>query len=198
VGRERELAIRASLGASAPRLLRQLLTESLLLAVLGAGAGLFVATWALQGLLAMIPVDVPSLEQVGLDRTVIWFTLGLSVASALFFGLVPAWHGMRAAVAGSLQEGRTVAGVGRHRRRVTNLLVMLETALAVVLLVGAGLFAKSFWKLSHVDPGFDPQNVLAFQVSLPPARYDQPEKQLHFYREVVRRLAALPGVEAAG
>ncbi|HEX5041388.1 MAG TPA: ABC transporter permease [Candidatus Polarisedimenticolaceae bacterium] len=198
VARERELAIRSSLGASPLRLLRQLFTESLLLAALGAGAGLFVATWALAGLLAMLPVDVPSLPQVKLDSTAVLFTLLLSVVSAIVFGIVPAWHAMRPAVAGSLQEGRTVAGAGRGRRRMTNLLVMVETALAVVLLVGAGLFAKSFWKLSHVDPGFDPSQVLTFQISLPNARYDTAEKQLRFYRDAVHRLAALPGVEAVG
>jgi len=198
VARERELAIRSSLGASPLRILRQMFTESLLLAVLGAGAGLFVATWALYGLLAMLPVDMPSLPQVKLDGTAVLFTLALSVISAIVFGLVPAWHAMRPAVAGSLQEGRTVAGAGRGRRRMTNLLVMLETALAVVLLVGAGLFAKSFWKLSHVNPGFDASHVLTFQVSLPDARYDMAEKQLRFYRDAVHRLAALPGVEAVG
>jgi putative ABC transport system permease protein len=198
VGRERELAIRSSLGAGSGRLVRQLLTESLVLALLGAAAGLVLGRWALDGLLAIVPVDVSSLAGIRLDRTAVLFTLGLSVASALVFGLVPAWHVTRPALARALKEGGTVAGAGRERRRVTNVLVVSEMALALVLLVGAGLLLKSFWRLSHVDPGFDPRHVLTFQVSLPQARYAEPEKQLRFYREALDRLAALPGVEATG
>jgi putative ABC transport system permease protein len=198
VGRERELAIRSSLGAGAARLVRQLLTESLILGLLGAGLGLFVARWALDGLLAIVPVDVPSLAGVGLDRNAVLFTLGLSVASALVFGLVPALHVARPALARALKEGGTVAGAGRERRRLTNLLVVSEMALALVLLVGAGLFVKSFWRLSHVDPGFDSRNVLTFEVSLPQTRYAEASKQLAFYRATLERLAALPGVGSVG
>jgi putative ABC transport system permease protein len=198
VGRERELAIRSSLGAGTGRLVRQLVTESVLLGLLGAGAGLFIAHWALDGLLAIVPVDVPSFGRIGLDRTAVLFTLGLSVASAILFGLVPALHVARPALARALKEGGTVAGAGRERRRLTNALVVSEMALALVLLVGAGLLVKSFWRLSHVDPGFDPRNVLTFQVSLPGTRYGEAPKQLQFYREAVDRLSTLPGVDVVG
>src|SRR5262249_48692553 len=147
---------RSSLGAGMARLVRQLVTESVLLRLLGAGAGLFIARWALDGLLALVPVDVPSLGRIGLLRTHVLSTLGLSVARALLCGRDPARHVARPAVARALKEGGTVAGAGRDRRRLTNALVVSEMALALVLLVGAGLLVKSFWRLSHVDAGFDP------------------------------------------
>ncbi len=195
--RERELAIRASLGASATRLARQLVTESVVLALIGGSVGLLFASWVLDGLLAIAPDAMPSLGPVGLDMSTLSFTAGLSVLSALVFGLVPALHISRPALRQSLAEGARTAGVSPSRQLLRDGVAVAQVALALVLLVGAGLLVKSFWRLTHVDPGFQ-EDVLSFQLSLPGAKYKDPASQTRFYTQAIERIQALPNVTMAG
>jgi putative ABC transport system permease protein len=195
--RERELAIRASLGASASRLARQLITESIVLAAIGGAIGLLFASWSLDGLLAIAPDAMPSLGPVGLDIKTLFFTAGLSVASALVFGLVPAFHISRPALRESLAEGARTAGASPNRQLLRDGVAVAQVALALVLLVGAGLLVKSFWRLTHVDPGFK-DDVLSFQLSLPGAKYREAASQTRFYTRAIERIQSLPNVKSAG
>jgi len=199
LGREREFAIRAALGAERLRLVRALLVESLALATLGGGAGLVLATW-LSHLIAQVrSAGIPLLDQTTLDGPVLVFAGAASVLTGLLFGMLPAWQA--ASLAGLSQklkdEARGTSGA-RARLRTRNTLVVVQTALAVVLLVGAGLLMRSFVRLQAVDPGFDPDGVLTFGVSLPDAGYAQSTARADFGARLTERLEALPGVEAAG
>jgi putative ABC transport system permease protein len=196
--RERELAMRAVLGASPGRLARQLLTESLLLSVSGGLLGLLLARGAVPLLLALAPTDLPLPQEVPLDGAVLAFTLGLSLLTGVLFGLLPAWQASRTAAGGSLQVGAWRASGGPAVTRTRRLLVAGEVALAVILLIGAALLAKSFLRLREVAPGFDPENVLALKLFLPEASYGSPESFEDFTRRVQQRVRALPGVQAAG
>ena len=198
VGREREVAIRSALGASPGRLVRQLLAESLLLALAGGAAGLVLGAWVLQALVAMLPAEVRLMTRIGLDPAVVGFTAGLSLASAIVFGLVPALQQSRPALVPSLKEGGIVRGASRAHRRLKNALVVSEVALSLVLTAGTGLLLRSFWNLAHVDAGFRPQGVLTVPVDLPHAKYDTPERQAAFVRDAVERLAQIPGAQSAG
>ena len=198
VGREREVAIRSALGASPGRLVRQLLAESVLLALAGGAAGLVLGAWVLQGLVAMLPAEVRLMAHVGLDPAVVAFTAGLSLASAIVFGLVPAIRQSRPALVPSLKEGGLVRGASRAHRRLKNALVVSEVALSLVLTAGTGLLLRSFWNLAHVDAGFRAEGVLTVPVDLPRAKYATPERQTAFIRDVVDRLAHAPGVQSAG
>jgi putative ABC transport system permease protein len=197
VSRQREVAIRSSLGATPWVMVRQLLTESAVLGVLGGVAGLVLGAWVLQGLLAMLPAEVRLLTHIGLNPTVVAFTAGVSLLTAVLFGLVPALQQARPSLVPSLKEGGGVRGAGHGQRRLKNALVVSEVALSLVLTAGSALLLKSFWNLTRVDPGFDPRGVLAVRVDLPRA-YQEPARQRAFYRDAVDRLARLPGVEAAG
>jgi putative ABC transport system permease protein len=194
--RGREIAIRRALGASRLRLVRQLLTESLVLALLGGMLGLLLAAWVTRGLLAVVPAEVQALFAVRLNPGVAFFALGLSVASAFIFGLAPAWQTVRAEPMGLLHEGSAGSGFSRGRRRLTRLVVATEIALSLVLLVGAGLLLRSFWRLSSVDAGFDPRRVLSLQVNPSGPRYREDGPQVQFYNDVLARIAAVPGVES--
>jgi len=198
VGREREVAIRSALGASPGRLVRQLLAESLLLALAGGAAGLVLGAWILQGLVAMLPAEVRLMTHVGLDPAVVAFTAGLSLASAIVFGLVPAIQQSRPALVPSLKEGGLVRGASRAHRRLKNALVVSEVALSLVLTAGTGLLLRSFWNLAHVDAGFRPHGVLTVPIDLPHAKYDTPERQVAFVRDAVERLSRIPGADSAG
>jgi putative ABC transport system permease protein len=198
VSRQREVAIRSSLGATPWLLVRQLLTESAVLGVLGGLAGLVLGAWVLQGLLAMLPAEVRLLTQIGLNPKVVAFTFVLSLATAVLFGLVPALQQARPSLVPSLKEGGAVRGAGQGARRLKAALVVSEVAVSLVLTAGSALLLKSFWNLTRVDPGFDPRGVLAVRVDLPGTTYREPARQSAFYRDVVDRLARLPGVEAAG
>ena len=195
--RERELAVRTALGASPGRILRQLLTESVLLSLAGGGLGLLLAAWAIPSLLALAPSGLP-LPQVGIDGAVLAFTLGVSVLTGLLFGLLPALQASRQDLQGSLKvsASRATAGPGGHRTR--SLLVVGEVALAVILLIGASLLVKSFAALNGTSPGIDAESVLTLKLSLPELRYGTPEALESFSQRVLERVQALPGVQAAG
>ncbi|HEX2254789.1 MAG TPA: ABC transporter permease [Thermoanaerobaculia bacterium] len=197
-GREPEMAVRTALGAQRPRLVRQLLTESIVLSLLGGGLGLLVAFWGTELLVSLQPEEVPRLDQVTVDATVVSFTLLLSLATGVVFGLIPALQGSRSDLVGALKEGGRSAMDGRGSSRLRSGLVVAEIALAAMLLVGAGLLIRSFRELQQVDPGFDPQGLLAFDLSLPSTAYPEDPQREQFYSQALERLRALPGVEAAG
>src|SRR5882672_7719147 len=196
--RDREIAIRRAMGAGQMRLIRQMLTESILLSTSGGLIGLLLATWGVQLLLGLTPKDIPRLEGVSVDRTALLFTLAVSLGTGVLFGLAPAWHARNLSLNELLREGgRGVAGLARVKR-LRGLLVMSEIALAVVLLTGAGLMLKSFQRLTDVDPGFKPDNLLTMAVGLQFARYQDPVKQVAFFEQALQRIRTLPGVVAAG
>ncbi|HZG54137.1 MAG TPA: ABC transporter permease [Pyrinomonadaceae bacterium] len=197
--RSKEIAIRTALGAGRMRIIRQLLTESLLLSMMGGVLGLLFAMWGIDALLAALPEDVPRLlvAGIGLDAPVLVFTLAVSIVTGLLFGLAPALQASKSNLNETLKDGgRTSAGVGRQR--VRNMLVVSEVALSLLLLVSAGLLSKSFMRLQQTDLGFDPTNVLTLRVPLPEARYKENAKVENFWDELLRRVRALPGVESAG
>jgi putative ABC transport system permease protein len=194
--RRKEIAIRVALGAGRQRLLRQFLTESVLLSVLGGAVGLVLAFEALQGLLAWLPADLPRVSEIHLDARVLAFGLALSVLSGVLFGLAPAWHGAESRLAEAL-EGARGAGEERTSHRARNAFVVAETALAIVLLVGAGLLLRSFARLQQVNAGFNPAQLLTAQVGLPRAQYAQPEQWIAFYQQSLERMNALPGAQEA-
>jgi putative ABC transport system permease protein len=194
--RSREMAIRASLGSGRLRLIRQLLVESALLSLLGAGLGLVLALWGVDFLASMRPQAIETLGPIAIDGTVLAYTVGIALATGLLFGLVPAVIASKQDLSQVLKEGDHRATAGAGRLRVRNLLVVGEVALALVLLVGAGLAIRGFSRLEGIDPGFVPENLLTMKLSLPP-KYDTADKILAFYRELERRIEALPGVESA-
>jgi putative ABC transport system permease protein len=198
VGREREVAVRSALGASPSRLVRQLLTESLLLALTGGVAGLVLGVWVLQGLVAMLPAEVRLMSSIGLNPSVVAFTTTVSLLCAILFGLVPALQQARPTLVPALKEGGRTRGASRGQRRVNNALVVAEIALSLVLTAGTGVLLRSFWRLAHVDPGFRAENVLTVPVDLPRAAYGTAERQTGFIRDVVQRLSRLPGAVSAG
>jgi putative ABC transport system permease protein len=194
--RQKEVALRAALGASRWRLLRQLLTETLLLGLAGGAAGLLLAQWGVDALVALNPGDLPATQKVGIDARVLAFSLGLSALTGFVFGIVPALQLSKTNVTGALKEGGR-AGEGRERARVRGAFVVSQVALSLVLLVGAGLLLNSFYRLLNTSPGFDPQNLLTMEYRLPRNRYAKGEQQWAFHREVVERVRRLPGVESA-
>jgi len=194
--RQKEIAVRLALGAGRGRIIRQLLSESLLIAALGGAVGLLAGRWMLDGLLALAPENTPNLARIGLDKTVLLFTLGVALLTSLLSGLLPAWHASRAELQTALKEGgRSTAGSSRERARKT--LLVVEVSLALVLLVGAGLLVRSMYNLLRVDPGFNPDNLLTMRFNLPPGdQYNAPRRRV-FYDEALTRVGALPGVRAA-
>ena len=194
-GRQREIAIRTAMGAGRGRLARQLLTESVLLSVLGGTAGLVLAYAAVKGMVASNPVNLPRMDSVALDGRVMLFTGGITVLLGLLFGLAPAIQAARPALHGMLKDGVRTSHGGAGLRAT---LVVSEVALAIVLLIGAGLMLKSFRRWVSVDPGFKAERVLTLGVSLPNARYGTPEQRVAFYDQLRHGIAALPGVEAVG
>ena len=195
--RQQEIAVRSAIGAGRPRVIRQLLTESLLLGVLGGLAGLVVAFWTLKALVWLSPVDVAGLDHVGLSYPVLAFTAIISAMTAVVAGFAPAFEGSRTDFS-ALKSGARQIGSDVHRRRLRDALVIAELALAVVLLVGAGLMLRSFAGLQRIDTGFDGRNVLTMRVTLPFQRYSAPGASTRFFQEMTRRVRALPGVESAG
>jgi putative ABC transport system permease protein len=192
--RQREMAVRTALGAGRLRIARQLLTESVLLALAGGGLGLLVAFWGVRVLGPWSGASLPAMQGIGIDAWVLAFTLGVSVFTGLVFGLAPAFQASRADVNAALkQEGRGEMGGRQHWLRRS--LVVSEVALALVLLIGAGLLLKSFSRLAEIDPGFRTDDVLTFQVNLAEGR--ALSRKIHFIEQTVERLKALPGVQAA-
>jgi putative ABC transport system permease protein len=196
--RQKEMSIRAALGASRWRIVRQLVTESLLLSAMGGVAGLLLALWGLDLLLAAIPVEFPFWMKFNLDGRVLGFTIAVSLLTGIAFGSAPALQASKIDLNEALKEGGRSAGAGAGRRRLRSLLVVVEVALSLVLLVGAGLMMRSFLRLRQVNPGVDPTNVLTMTVSLPRAKYTEPEKQVAFFQQLLERVETLPGVETAG
>ena len=193
--RQRELAVRAALGASRARLVRQLLTESMLLSALGGAAGIALAYAGLDFLVTLIPAETPRTGDIAIRGSVLFFSLGLTVLAGLLFGLAPALQISKPNLQSPLKEGgRAVSGAGG---RLRSLLVISEIALALTLVIGAGLLIKSFWRLNHVHPGFEADHVISFQLS--PADFDNaPERARAYYRQVLERVAHLPGVQSVG
>jgi predicted permease len=195
-GRTREFAIRAALGAGRSRLLRQSLTESMLLALAGGGLGLTVAGWGTKAALAALPTTLPRVEEVGLDARVLIFTLAISLLTGVLSGLAPALKTSQRRLAETLKEGGRGAGGGRHRAQ--GALVAVEMALALILLIGAGLMIRSLSALWNVDPGFRTDNVLTFGIRLPPSmRSASPEAARANLRDLSDKLNSMPGVRAA-
>jgi putative ABC transport system permease protein len=195
--REREIAVRAALGAGRGRLVRQWMTESLLLTLVGGAAGLLVAWGGMRALMAWAPRTIPRADEVALDLPVLLFLLGVSVATGLIFGVLPALHLRRTDLSlGSLKDGGRGATAGPGRRRLRQGLVLGEVALATVLVVGAALLLKSFWRVTHADPRFEPDGLVVAQLQLPESRYDSASKVVQFYDRVRDAVAATPGVQS--
>ena len=191
--RHREMAVRLALGADRGRLVRQLLTESTLLALAGGAGGAVLAWWGMKALLAVNPEAIPRLELVHIDAAVGLATLAIALATGVLFGLAPAMRLARPELQSSLMDGTRGGSVGRAQQRLGRTLVAGEVALAVVVVIGAALLVRSFWALRNVDPGFTPDHLLVVDLSVPAARYD-PNATTTFYRQLVERMGALPGV----
>jgi predicted permease len=196
VGRQRELAIRTALGASPWRVMRQLMTESLLLSLMGGALGLLFAYWLIGPLVALGPSTIPRLNEIGIDGRTLGFTLLISLLTALVFGLLPALKFSRPDLQEALKQGGQTTGAGSVLLR--SALVVAEVSLTMVLLVGAGLLVKSFWRILQVNPGFNSENVLTMQISLPESAYSEEGRVITFYRQLLERTKSLPGVESAG
>ena len=195
--REREYAIRAALGASRSRVVRQLLTESVLLGFAGGIAGLVLAFWGVRLLKLAGPTNLPRLQEVGVDYQALAFTLAASIVSGILFGLVPAVQSRRSGLNESLKDGGKGGSEGASRRRLRGALVVAEFALSLVLLIGAGLMIRSFLRLQSVDPGFSPTNVLSMEISLPNAKYPRGVNIGGFYDQLIQKVKVLPGVQYA-
>jgi len=200
-GRRREIAVRTAVGAGRGRLLRQLLTESALLGLIGGGAGLALAWAGIRPLMALIPemdLPIPGLDSVRVDWRVAGFTLALSVVTGVLFGVAPLAQASPSGLHEALKEGGRGGSGGARSRRIRALLVVCEIALAVVLSVGAGLMMRSFGRMQQVDPGFRAGNALTFRLSLPASRYAQPARQRAFFQQLTQRLGALPAATDVG
>ena len=196
--RHREIAIRTTLGAGRRRILRQLLTESLLIAIAAAAVGVLLAGWGLDVVVAMLPASLPSWMQFTIDGRVLGFTLAMAVATGLVFGLAPALQASRPDLTDALKDGSRGAGTSRSGKRLRSTLVVAEVALSLVLLIGASLMMKSFLRLQSVDPGFDYRRSLAMQISFVGSAYDATEARWSALDRVVTEVSALPGVTGAG
>jgi len=194
--RQKEMGIRTALGASRWRVARQLLTESVLLSLVGGCAGLLLARWGLASMIAMAPQDLPSIRNVTLDARVLGFTLVVSLLTGLIFGLAPALQFSSTNLNETLKEGGR--GTTGSHHRVRGALVVSEVAIALLVLVIAGLLIRSFYRLQQVDPGFNPRNALAIGVSLPGKKYSQDDQKSAFFTRLLERVSTLPGVTAAG
>jgi putative ABC transport system permease protein len=193
--RHKEIAIRSALGAGRGRVIRQLLTESILLATIGGVIGLALAYWGMRALLSLNEDKIPRAGEIGIDASVLFFTAGVALLTGVLFGLFPALQTSKSDLHAVLKEG---GRSGSARRSVRGLFVVAEVALALVLLVGAGLLLKSFQRLQDVDPGFKPEHLLAMQISLPEGKYREPQQIDGFFQQVLDKVKALPGVQSAG
>lgn len=193
--RHKEIAIRSALGAARGRVIRQLLTESVLLSVIGGAIGLALAYWGIGALLSLNEAGIPRSNEIGIDARVLFFTIGVSLLTGVLFGLFPAWHTSKTDLHAVLKEG---GRSGSAQRSVRGLFVVVEVAAALVLLVGAGLLLKSFQKLQEVNPGFKPDHLLTMQIALPATRYKDPQQIDSFFQQALEKIKALPAIESAG
>ncbi|MFN2579216.1 MAG: ABC transporter permease, partial [Pyrinomonadaceae bacterium] len=196
--RRREIALRAGLGASRWRIARQLLTESVLLSVVGGVLGLLLAWWGTRALLALSPPELMDLRNTAVNIPVLLFTIGLTLLTGIAFGLIPAFEASRFDLNEPLKEGSKNLVGGTRAHRVRSIFVVVQVALALVLLVGAGLLVKSLNRLQSVNPGFDPNNLLTMRVNLPTRKYDSDPKIMNFFTQAVDQIRAIPGVESVG
>jgi putative ABC transport system permease protein len=197
-GRTGEIAVRAALGAGRVRLIRQLLAESIVLSLAGGAAGLLLASWGVRALMSVAPPDLPRAATVEIDGTILAFSVLLSIASGVLFGTVPALVASRPNLAIFLRDVRRDGGSAGGRRRLRELLVSAQVALALVLLAGAGLAIRSFQRLTHVDPGFRADNVLTARIALPEGAFPTAESQVRFFADYTDAVRRLPGVLQAG
>ncbi|HUY14489.1 MAG TPA: ABC transporter permease [Terriglobia bacterium] len=197
IGRNKEIAIRTAVGADRLRLVRQLLTESMMLALVGGGLGLLVAEVGLRNLLTLVPENLPQIAQAGIDKPALIFTFLVALATGVLFGLAPAFQTSRINLNDSLREGGGRTTGGARHGRLRSLLVVGEIALSLVLVAGAALLIESFINLRDVNPGFDPQNVLTMKLSLTDSKYSTTGAVTRFFRQVLDRIEATPGVEKA-
>jgi predicted permease len=197
-GRTKEMAIRAALGAGSARIFHQLLAESVLLALLGGAAGLLIGSFGISGLNGLVPAEFQGTVSIGLDRWVLGFTLLISIVTGIIFGLVPALRASKTELNEALKEGRRTSAAGSERRLSRNFLAAFEIALALILLVGAGLLIRSFRRLLQVNPGFATQHVLTMQFDLPQYSYPKTTQIANFDYRLIERVRNLPGVESAG
>jgi putative ABC transport system permease protein len=192
--RQKEIAIRTALGATRLRVIRQLLTESLLLSFVGGVLGLLLAMWGMDLLIAIAP-GLPRAGEITIDAKVLGFTALIALATGIFFGIAPALQVSRTELTQTLKEGGRTSGAGAHRNRVRSMLIVFEIAIALMLLVGAGLFINSFLRLQKVNPGFDTNNALSFRIGLPDVRYPEAQQKIAFYKQLASRIESLPGVK---
>lgn len=195
--REREFVIRTALGAGRWRLIRQLLTESVLVSLVGGALAVLLAIWATNVLIALKPDNLPRLQEITVDLRVLGFTFGVALLTGIIFGLLPAWTASRSAMGEALKEGSRNATANSFRQRLRSAFVVGELAIALILLMGAGLLIKTFWNLRSVEPGFNPDHLLTMRVELPEARYAEVAKQTRFRQQVINDVNSLPGVQAA-
>jgi putative ABC transport system permease protein len=195
--RQKEMAVRTALGANRWRIVRQLLTESVLLALLGGGLGLLIARWSVTAILAISPEGtIPRIAEINLDQSVLLFTVAVSILTGIVFGLAPALQSSRPDVQETLKE--TTGSMTGRRRWLRSGMVIIEIALTLVLLIGAGLLIRSFLRLQQVNPGFSTENTLRFKVSLPAQKYPGLDKTINFFTQVIEKIEALPGVQSVG
>jgi len=195
-GRTREIAIRAALGATRIRIVRQLVTESLVLSLTGAAVGVAVASWSLSGVLKLYSSNLPRAQEIGIDYRVLLFTAGLGIATGILFGILPAWHVSKPNLGETMREGGRTSTAGAGHSRLRSTLVVAETAIGVMLLIGAGLLLRSFHRLSHVDLGFNQQHLLTANFDLSETRYT-PDQMDVFVRDLFSRIRTMPGVISA-
>ncbi len=196
--RQKEIAIRTALGAGRLRLIRQLLTESVLLSLVGGALGLVLAYGEIRLLLGLNPANIPRLSEIGIDGRVLGFTFLIAILTGIIFGLAPAVQASKTDLNEALKEGARGSTGGINRQRVRSLLVVSEVALTVLLLIGAGLMLKSFYSLQRVNPGFNPANTLTMMVNLPASKYTDDHQVQAFFEQVLNRVNVLPGVQTAG
>ena len=196
MARRHEIAVRMALGATSQRIVRQILTESCLIAAFGGVCGTLLALWATKALQSLAPPHLIPLEGIHVDTRVLAFTAAVSLFTGVLFGLVPAIQASRTTPRSSLQEGRTLVG-GTHQNRTRNSLAIVQVALALVLLTGAGLLIRSFSRLVNVDPGFQPDNILTAHIQLPETKYKDDTRKSQFFAELLTRVRQLPGVRSA-
>ncbi|HEV2836016.1 MAG TPA: ABC transporter permease, partial [Pyrinomonadaceae bacterium] len=196
--RQREIAVRTALGASRLRIVRQLLTESVLLSIISGAVGLVLSVWLIKLLIAISPPDSPRFDEVSINWQVFAFTFGVTIVAGLLFGLVPALQTSRLSLNETLKESGRSGAPGGGRNRVGSMLIVSEIALSFVLLAGAGLLIKSFLHLREINPGFNPNNALTVRMSLPPGKYKRGAPRAQIYKQLMEQLKTVPGVQAAG